>query len=92
MNPSTWEAEARESEVQGHPWLYKEYESSLGYLRPCQRKKEKREQKEGEEEKEEKGREGEGKGRKGIEREGRRGEGREEEGEESNLTVHISYF
>lgn len=32
-NPSTWEAEAKVSEVQGHPWL-PEYKLSLGYIIP----------------------------------------------------------
>lgn len=37
-NPSTWEVEAGGSEVEGHPWLHKEFEAGLGYMRPKQTK------------------------------------------------------
>jgi hypothetical protein len=33
--PSTWEAEMEKSEVQGHLWLYSEFEASLWYMGPC---------------------------------------------------------
>lgn len=33
-NNSLWEVEAEGSEVKGHPWLYNESETSLGYMRP----------------------------------------------------------
>jgi hypothetical protein len=28
----------KRSGVQGHPWLYSEFEASLGYMRPCPKK------------------------------------------------------
>lgn len=33
-NPTTWEVEARESEIQGYPQMRTELESSLGHTRP----------------------------------------------------------
>lgn len=38
IKPSTQE-EAPESGVQGHLWLYREFENSLSYVIPCLRKK-----------------------------------------------------
>lgn len=35
-DPSTWEAEA---EVQGHPWLYSEFTTSLDYMSISRKKK-----------------------------------------------------
>jgi hypothetical protein len=35
-HPSTQEAEAGGSDVQGHPWFHhSEFEASVGYRRPC---------------------------------------------------------
>lgn len=34
FNPSAWEAEVGESEVQGFLWLCSEFEATLGYMRP----------------------------------------------------------
>jgi hypothetical protein len=34
-NPSTWEVEERESEVQGHPQMRSKFEVHLNYMRPC---------------------------------------------------------
>ena len=34
FNPSAWEAEVGESEVQDHLWLHSEFEATLGYMRP----------------------------------------------------------
>ena len=34
FNPSTWEAEVGESEVQGFLWLHSKFEATLGYMRP----------------------------------------------------------
>lgn len=33
-NPRVWEVKTRESAVQGHPQLQREFEANLGYLRP----------------------------------------------------------
>lgn len=33
-NPSTEELETERPEIQGQPWLYSEFETSLGYMRP----------------------------------------------------------
>lgn len=41
-NPSTGEVEVGGSEVQSHPWLYCEFEASLGYVRPNLKKKKKK--------------------------------------------------
>jgi hypothetical protein len=59
-NLSTWQVEAGESRVQGHPWLYSEFKTSMGYMRLFLKS-------------EEGGREGrrEGGGREGGGREGR---------------------
>lgn len=40
-HPNTQEAEAEGSEVQGQPWLHSEFEVTLGYMRPCLKKKKK---------------------------------------------------
>lgn len=34
-NPSPWEVEVGGSEDQYHSWLIREFQDSLGYLRPC---------------------------------------------------------
>lgn len=34
-NPSTWDRQARESRVQGHPQLCSKFEASLDYRGPC---------------------------------------------------------
>lgn len=34
-NPSTWEAEARESEIQCYPQLHSKFKTSLTYMGPC---------------------------------------------------------
>lgn len=34
-NHSDWKAKARRSGEQGHPWLYAEFEVTLGYMRTC---------------------------------------------------------
>lgn len=33
--PSTWEAGAESSAIQGHPWLHNELGAILGYMRVC---------------------------------------------------------
>lgn len=39
VNPSTWEVKTGRWEVQGHPKLCSEFESSLGHMRHCLKKK-----------------------------------------------------
>lgn len=39
-DPSTREAGSRRSRAQGQPWLQSKLEASLGYIRPCQKKRE----------------------------------------------------
>lgn len=34
-NPITLDVKAGGSEVQRHTWLHKEFEASLGFMRPC---------------------------------------------------------
>lgn len=38
-NPHTLKMEARELEIQGHPWVYSEVEVSLVYMKLPQKKK-----------------------------------------------------
>lgn len=40
-SPSTWEVEAGMSEVQGHPQQHAKFETSLSYMRPCPKRKQK---------------------------------------------------
>lgn len=40
-NPSTWEVEKGGLKVQGRPWAFTQFESSLGYLTPCLKKQNK---------------------------------------------------
>lgn len=37
-DPSTWEVKVEGSEVQGHSWAHREFEASLGFLRPYLKK------------------------------------------------------
>ena len=33
-NPRTWEIEARDSRIQGQLWLFREFKTSVSYMRP----------------------------------------------------------